>query len=441
MLVLRGSNSITSIFLGLLLLFSAVPGVVADAGFCDSADINEPIGIDLGYQYIAASYANSSTIFTPLAVVNNAEYIALVSQLAAEHFEHANLKGLYGDRDRSASGMLKVIISHVTSKLTAKIPYINHPYVALITSTTSQVYASLATQLRHLIDTSLRRFKERPKPLTLSEVSEKFTRVFEDFKASAIADTGTNISFAIIGIPDFFNETLSEIVVDASRKAGIDTVPHALPRSLVTHFENPAIREGAPVLVLHQGMNHCGIRAYFDDGGRSASRQSMRRRSGRKKMNDEGLPARDSYLRLDPWRGELMYWRLAKAVAKTYPELETQVEVGADLSMLFASVMLARLQLKKQDLSVVYLGTESHSADFHMTIGDNPEREYLEEIPLELDKWWIYGSNPGVKLTKEMVLAADEEYVNALAGTIDSFVRAIQGLFTSLPISSPLIFH
>lgn len=380
------------------------------------------------------SYANSSTIFTPLAVVKNAEYIALISQLSAEHFEASDLKSLFGDRDGSAYGMLKAIISYFTSKLTAKIPYINHPYVELITRTTSQVYVSLATQFRRLIDTVLRRSQERPKPLTLSEVSKTFTRAFQDVKASVVADTGTKLSFALIGIPDFFNETLAGIVVDASRKADIQTVSHALPRSLLTHYENPAIREGATVLVLHQGVNHCGIRVYYEGGSGSSSRESSNKRNARKKKN-KGLAVGDQYLRLDPWRSEMIHRRLTAAVIKANPALETQIELGANWLTLVASVVQARMQLKKQDLSVVHLGMEHGSADFYQTIGQDPGGEFLQEVPLELDEWWVYGSNPGVKLTREMVLATDERFAKSLANMIHFFVRAIQGLFSSSLLS------
>lgn len=51
MLVFQTSNFITSIVIGLLLLLSPVSSI-ADVGFCDYSNINEPIGIDLGYQYM-----------------------------------------------------------------------------------------------------------------------------------------------------------------------------------------------------------------------------------------------------------------------------------------------------------------------------------------------------------------------------------------------------
>ncbi|GAB1214372.1 hypothetical protein ATERTT37_003534 [Aspergillus terreus] len=340
-----------------------------------------------------------------MSVVNNAEYIALVSQLAAEDFERSDLKSIFGNRDGSAYALLKVIISRLTSKLTAKIPYINHPYVEFITGTTSQVYVSLATQFKRLIDTTLRRSQERPKPLTLSGISETFIR-----------------------IPDFFNETINEIVVDASRKAGIETPFHALPRSLLTHFENPTIREGAIVLVLQQGVEHCGIRVYFEGGSGSSSSKSSRRRNATKKTL-KNPATRDAYLRLDPWRSEIIRRRLTESLIRSNQELQTQLEVGADRHVLVACVAQARLQLKRQDVSVVYLGTESRSADFYTTIAENSEGEYLADVPLELDKWWLYGSNPGVKLTRETVLAADEEYVKGLANTINFFLRATQGRY------------
>jgi hypothetical protein len=58
MLVLQGSIFITSIVIGLLLLTSPVSSI-ADVGFCDYSNINEPIGVDLGYQYMLGSQNSS----------------------------------------------------------------------------------------------------------------------------------------------------------------------------------------------------------------------------------------------------------------------------------------------------------------------------------------------------------------------------------------------
>ncbi|KAL2837479.1 hypothetical protein BJY01DRAFT_220949 [Aspergillus pseudoustus] len=429
MFVPRGSNALARIVIWLLLFWTA-PSVIADEGFCDSTNINEPIGIDLGYQYIGASYANSTTIFTPLALLRDDEYVGVISQLATEHSERANLKKLFGDRDGSSYAKFNLLITQLASKLIAQIPYIDHPYVELITSTTSRVYTSVSAQIRQFIRTVLLLLRSRagPEPLTLAKVEETFTRVFLDLQASALADTGTKLSFALIGIPDFFNETIAGIVVAASRKAGIETGAHALPRTMLTHFENPAVPEGSSVLVLHQGMHHCGIRAFAEGGSRAGSRKPARGHlTKRKKMKvqDESPTPRNFYLPLDPWRSQIIHQRLMGAVIRSNPELQTQLEIGADQNILLASVVQARLLLKQRDLGVVYLGLESRSADFHTTIGEDVEEgDYLDEVPLRLDDWWVYGSDPGVELTREAVVEADADYVRTLSRMITSFVNA-----------------
>jgi hypothetical protein len=379
--------------------------------------------------------------------VRDDEYVSVIVQLASEHFDRANLKKLYGDRDGSLYGQLKVIIAEFAVKLTARILYIDHPYVDLVTSTARQIYSSVSRQIGQLVNTVLRwRLQEDSAPLTLAEVEETFTRVFDDLIASTLTDTGTKLTFAVIAIPDFFNETLATTVLEASRKAGIETVARAIPRTLLAHFENPTIPEGDSVLVLDQGIHHCVVRAFSEGGGRAGSGSGRRKRSWaqiakqkkRKNAAQKRATLRDGGLPLDPWRSQVLHQRLLAAVKRVNPELETQLEIGADENILMAMVVQARMLLKKQDLRVVSMGTESRSADFYTTIDhddDYPEQDgYLNEVPLHLDDWWVDGKDPGVKLTREMVLRTDEDYVKSLGNTIAMFVRAMQdGSFSPQP--------
>jgi hypothetical protein len=383
-----------------------------------------------------------------LALVRDDEYVSVIAQLASEHFDRSNLKKLYGDRDGSPYAQLTVIIAEFAAKLTARMPYIDHPYVDLVTSTARQVYSSVSWQIRQLVITVLRWCsQEDPAPLTLVEVEEIFTRVFADLIASTLTDTGTKLTFAAIAIPDFFNETLATTVLEASRKAGIETVAYAIPRTLLAHFENPAIPEGDSVLVVDQGIHHCVVRAFSEGGGRAGSGSGWRKRSWaqiakqrkRKNAAQKRATLRDGGFPLDPWRSQVLHQRLLAAVKRGNPELEIQLQIGADENVLMAMVVQARMLLKKQDLRVVYMGTESRSADFYTTIehdDDHPEQDgYLEEVPLHLDDWWVDGKDPGIKLTREMVLRTDEDYVKSLGNTITMFVRAMQnGSFSPQPM-------
>jgi hypothetical protein len=188
------------------------------------------------------------------------------------------------------------------------------------------------------------------------------------------------------------------------------------------------------------------VRAFSEGGGRAGSGSGRRKRSWaqiakqkkRKNAAQKRATLRDGGLPLDPWRSQVLHQRLLAAVKRVNPELETQLEIGADENILMAMVVQARMLLKKQDLRVVSMGTESRSADFYTTIDhddDYPEQDgYLNEVPLHLDDWWVDGKDPGVKLTREMVLRTDEDYVKSLGNTIAMFVRAMQdGSFSPQP--------
>ncbi|CEN61019.1 hypothetical protein ASPCAL07687 [Aspergillus calidoustus] len=427
MLMARRSTALPSIVLGLLVLFWSAPTVIAYDGSCDYNDINEPIGIDLGYQYIAASYANSTTVFTPLAVVQNAEYRTVIAQLSFEHYELLNLKALYGDR-ASVSGLLKLLLSHFAGDVVGKIPYIDHPYVQAVLGASGRIYAHVSLFIRAAV--SVVSWQQEPTDhLTLAGIEEAFTRIFTHLKSTARTDTGTDISFAIIAIPDFFNQTIAETVAVASRRAAIETVAQPLPRSSLASFENPDIRAGDDVLVLHQGIHHCGIRLWHNAGGtRTGGRKGFRRGYSDREQADSSLLPPNLYLSLDPWRMHAVYTGLTRKLLRESEPLRTQLQVGADFQVLVSRVTMARMWLKKQDVRAMYIGTESYTADFYSTLDHaavEPEN-FDDEVLVDLDDWWVYGSNSGVSLTREMVEAVDQQYVESLANSISVFVDTIQ---------------
>jgi hypothetical protein len=365
--------------------------------------------------------------------VQSAEYQQIIGQLSAELYEARNLKALYGypeDR-KSIFGLLKILFRPYLRDLSAKIPYLDHTYAQAVISTTRGLYGHIDRFMK--ITKSLVGWQKPTGHLALHEMEEALTRVFTNVKTAAKADTGTDIPFAVIGIPDSFNYTLGEIVVQAARKAGIDSVSHPIARTALTDFENPAVREGDSVLVIHQGIQHCGIRMWYDGGTRTGSRRGsgQRRPSNVRRGEDGGTPP-DPYLPLEPWGSRKIYKSLTKKLIRSSEALATQLQVGADLDSLVSRVAMARMRLQRQDVRAVYVGLESYSAEFYTTLGaGDPEGEdgsgagsgYLDEEPLYLDDWWVYGRNPGVNLTREMVEKSDEEYVKSLANSISVFVE------------------
>ncbi|KAL4879203.1 hypothetical protein BJY04DRAFT_220323 [Aspergillus karnatakaensis] len=391
--------AIGSVLIGLLLLFETATAVVADAGFLRLQQHQRSHSVSSSYYRCSgASYANSTTTFTPLALIRNTEYDALISQLAAEHYEQASPKAVFYGLGLSS---------------------------------------------------------DIPPSLILAEVKETLTRIFQDLKSSALADTGTKLTFTVIAIPDFFNKTLANIVVEASRDAGIETPAQILPRTTLAHFENPAIREGSSEVVIHQGIHHCGIQISFDAGSRTASSPASYRNRYRRTKNKshigDGNPRElqtEKYVPLNPYRSERQYRRLMQFFLRSNANaiVGTQLQVGADPDILLVALARARMVLKRQDPAVLLLGTESRSADYHMTLGeveggsDDGVELYLESVPLDLDdSWWLYGSNPGsVKLSKELVLKMDKAYVDALASNIGVFVQVMQEEY---PFEPPAIEH
>ncbi|KAL2813460.1 hypothetical protein BDW59DRAFT_154833 [Aspergillus cavernicola] len=400
----------------LLLLCWTVPGTAIE-GTCQDASVNQPIGIDFGPQFIIASYAHPSGNFTPLAFFDKEDYQLRLRQLWREYYDQHNLNKLYGflRNDVPLFTMLKETAWHYLSDFAARFEIFNHPYVHSVRTTTSWAYDSVFTQVGRVKGLLPLPSRERD-TLTMSIVAETFVGVFEDIKASARANHDMNITFALIGVPDFFNSTVTEVILEASRKAGIETAAHALPRSFLSYFNNPMILpEDSTVLVLHQGQSHCGIRL----------RQEEKRLGGRRRRGK----SREQYLPLEPWKSENLYRRLAAEVLRSNDMLKMQIEVGADEEGLMDAVVDARLRLKRLDPVVGLPGVDSRPAvnDNSTTVQDDDDGYHpLDEVPLDLDAWWVYGENPGVKLTREQVLAADNKYVKSLGQTISTYLEANQ---------------
>ncbi|KAL4931650.1 uncharacterized protein BDV17DRAFT_288713 [Aspergillus undulatus] len=346
--------------------------------------INDPVGIDFGPHFIFASYANSPTNFTLLAALDDDEYQLRHMQLWTESLGRRGLN----KHHRPPPSFLASLIDNL-STIAARIP----------------ILKSVASFL----------VPGRLDPVTLTEVTETFTRLCREIKKTALKDHEVDVDFAISSVPDFFNDTINAVVVEACEQAGIES-PHmrrveqtgikspqlkrALPRLHASHFMNPEILPDSSVLAIHQGRYHCGIQLY-----RSETAGQER---------EKAVP----YYPLDQWGSQSIQKQLVNGLLESNPSLRRHISLGANKNVLGTEISRARMVLKNRDPVVDLLGLDDGRDGISGSHG-------VDELPLNLDSWWMDGSGPrdGVKLTREQVRAADDHFVEMLASYIATYLE------------------
>ncbi|KAL4910237.1 hypothetical protein BDW74DRAFT_49816 [Aspergillus multicolor] len=258
-------------------------------------------------------------------------------QLWLEFADRTNVTQLF---EPSALEVLKVFMHAVQQRLsaaisafTARLPILEHRYVQFA-----------RTVIRELLeDLLLMPFPPSWKqmPLSKTEIKETFTKVCTDLKAAALAEHGVNVTFVISSVPDFFNETLGGLVVEACEKAGIGTAypRKAFPRLFSSFNLHPNLPRRASVLAIHQGEFHAGV-------------QLLQAQEYRK---DKLL---GPYIPLHHWMSRSYLRQLTTQIIELYPEVETQIFVSADEEYLTAEISTVRLQLKHRNSVVEFLGLD-----------------------------------------------------------------------------------
>ncbi|OJI80052.1 hypothetical protein ASPTUDRAFT_32991 [Aspergillus tubingensis CBS 134.48] len=398
----------------LALLWWCVSTAAVAEETCDNAPPNDPIGIDLGHRFVFASYANSLNNFTLLGVVNHREYQRQIEELSTDHFQRS---GLGKPRSGSRSTPLALLTSVMWSLfevIDARVSISSNEYVVWtqdsIRSISDTVYGIIPVSVQRKIKSFLVSRGLIKEKLSLSDVTETLTEVLAELKATSLAAHGVNMTWAMVGVPDFFNDTLRETVIRAGQQVGITILEGAVPpRSFCTRYLNPAIDQYDRVLVVHQGETHCGVQLY--DGS------PQRRRKGQSVY---------PYLPLDPWSGDRIQYRLVKELVDGDAQLKTLVVQGRDNGFLIQAVLKTRLMLKGYDPAVeLLLGLEPVLEDQLGGYRDFEDGETLDELPLNLDSWWAHGNIPDLVLKRSQIMAVENNYMETLANNIQVYLQAM----------------
>lgn len=84
--------------------------------------------------------------------------------------------------------------------------------------------------------------------LRLVDVKAGLVDMLRQLKQKAATDSDVDLNYAVIAVPEFFNQTLREMVVDASRKAGIRSALTPVSRTTVATFVSTSTIANPPGL-------------------------------------------------------------------------------------------------------------------------------------------------------------------------------------------------
>ncbi|KAF5863550.1 hypothetical protein ETB97_009794 [Aspergillus alliaceus] len=134
-----------------------------------------------------------------------------------------------------------------------------------------KLFSTLSKKLMVMtgIDDLLEKLAIQDSEVSLGDVKEGLVDMLLQLKQRTATDNDININYAIVAVPDFFNQTLCDMVMDASKDAGIRVAVRPAPRTIMSSFTTTSTLTDPPglnSLVLDHGMFYLDLRTMHDGG-------------------------------------------------------------------------------------------------------------------------------------------------------------------------------
>jgi len=264
-----------------------------------------------------------------------------------------------------------------------------------------QSVSSLVLSISELLNPADRPFTINDEVLSHAFIESNFVAVLNKLKEVVYEEHQTNISFAMISTPDFFNYTMKSLLLSALDTVGIEHSKKTTPRTYASILGSGAV-EGERVISIDHGEFHFVMASSNDFMWRT-----LTDRRGYKydvPPSSVALDEFSSYNNIDHI--------LTNAVIEDNPWIKRQIARGANRHVLHAKITLARAQIKDSfDAEVMGKGMD--------------EDHHHEEWPLHLAGWGIGDDKEegaGEVLKWESVQAVEENYVTMLCWNLRTFL-------------------
>ncbi|RHZ67352.1 uncharacterized protein CDV56_109019 [Aspergillus thermomutatus] len=351
----------------------------------------QPIGIDFGPEIITVAYAYASdnvSIIAKVAPRRNDKYAIHMRHLRQEAYIQNNVAAMYESAElipwitKAVAARVKLAVSSIHSQVSLSVQQM------ISRSDVFQAASGAVKATVHavMVFLGLNNSSSPSTALTLDDIKAEFVSVLTELKAQAQNNHDIDIESATVGIPQFFNSTLADLVWTACWEAEISlsrgpqdrTVLATFNQSQETQVANPDIR----YLVLDLGEFYLDSRTY---------------------NTDRCAGMREAYLPMDQWGTEIIDQQLTSHLVMGSEALRFQISLGARESDLWEPIKQARLNIRS---SAENTGAEG--------VGENDR--YHDEWPLDLTGWG-YQDFQEVKavLTWKDIQAVEKAYVDSLA--------------------------
>ncbi|KAH8690580.1 hypothetical protein BGW36DRAFT_388998 [Talaromyces proteolyticus] len=330
----------------------------------------QPIGIHVGFDTISAAYAHSHDNVSLLAgfyVTHSSEdlyeYAAYIAQVRAEYY--MTIFDFSDDNPWTVQKFGSKVMKWINSTLKGKV---------------RGIYSSLYSR-----EPTEETKKEQEVDKQKQRGIKAFAPVFDKVKQVAWEDSTVNITGAMIIYPDFFNETMRSIILEAAEKAGIDTMSSTMtPRELIAganglYFDlwvgnitdiRHTQREG--VIIIDHGQFHVDVQT-------------------------TGYQMHSMLFPLTTTGASAITKNLVNRTIYTDANIHQEILQGASYGDFYNAVWKARWKIK------------------NCTATDAGEDDVcFDTWPLDLNGWWV-GENRSAEIRKEDVQYVDDEYVRQLA--------------------------
>ena len=226
---------------------------------------------------------------------------------------------------------------------------------------------------------------------TLNDVRNAFVDIFTRLQEEARTQHNIDIQSAVIALPDFFNQTLVDLVLEASQEVGITPLGKPMSRMAVSTYSGDGTPRQADgkYLVMDLGQY------YLDLTSLNTSPRQM---------------ARNGYLPMDPWGSAGLDRDITNSAIERSEILKNWLWLGGSKAALQEEVRRARI-LIRDSFDRELLGTEDHQSHHH------------DEYPLHLKD-----PDATAVLSWLDVEAAEMKYVQTIAQNIHNYLIAASTL-------------
>lgn len=306
-------------------------------------------------------------------------------QLRLDTWSDGTLDALYGGKNEGTSGTSNAVVK-LFARLVSSLTCCSHDTANLswVRQCVCSAWHGITARLRSAMRSELGEF-------TLNDVKDAFVDILTRLQEEARTKHNIDMQSAVIALPDFFNQTLVDLFLEASRKVGITPLVRPMSRMTVaTYSSNGTPRKAdGKYLIMDLGQY------YLDLQSLNASPRPM---------------ARNGRLPMDPWGSAGLDRDITHSAIERSEILQTWLSLGGSKAALREEVRKARV-LIRDNIDREVLGAEDHQDHHH-----NEYPLHLKDLDATAVLSWVD------------VKAREMRYVQSIAQNVQNYLVAASTL-------------